>query len=164
MSAENGVKSAPKSMAVHPRHSRTVSLAPAPWKGCRTQCQCNRPQPVIVTHSNYVVMNGAPNGVTSDAYDNNGAFIRNRSQKIRDITAGLSNMRFIGERCTNKSNTTCVGAVRGAVVPNWRSDLDGVRLGLLRHPLSERKQFPQSGAIIPLLSGGRELPMIAPST
>ncbi|HLN26650.1 MAG TPA: DUF1559 domain-containing protein [Gemmataceae bacterium] len=81
-------------------------------------------QPVRVAHSSYVGMNGAPNGVTSDAYDNNGAFIRNKSLKIRDITDGLSNTLFIGERCTNMSNTTWVGAVQGAVVPDLRySDL-----------------------------------------
>jgi prepilin-type processing-associated H-X9-DG protein len=36
----------------------------------------------------------------------------------------LSNTLFIGERCTNMSNTTWVGAVQGAVVPDLRySDL-----------------------------------------
>jgi len=81
-------------------------------------------QPVTVAHSSYVGMNGAPNGVTSDAYDNNGAFIRNMGMKIRDISDGLSNTLFIGERCTNMSNTTWVGAVQGAVVPDLRySDL-----------------------------------------
>ncbi len=75
---------------------------------------------VQVAHSSYVGMNGAPNGVTSDAYDNNGAFIRNTRFQIRDITDGLSNTVFIGERCTNMSNTTWVGAVQGAVVPDLR--------------------------------------------
>jgi len=77
-----------------------------------------------VAHGSYVGMNGAPNGVTSDAYDNNGAFIRNQSLRIADITDGLSNTLFIGERCTNMSNTTWVGAVQGSVVPDLRySDL-----------------------------------------
>jgi prepilin-type N-terminal cleavage/methylation domain-containing protein/prepilin-type processing-associated H-X9-DG protein len=81
-------------------------------------------QQITVAHSSYVGMNGAPNGVTSDAYDNNGAFIRNRGFRIADITDGLSNTIFIGERCTNMSNTTWVGAVAGAVVPDLRySDL-----------------------------------------
>jgi prepilin-type processing-associated H-X9-DG protein len=75
---------------------------------------------VVVAHSSYMGMNGAPNGVTSDAFDNNGAFIRNRRLQMRDITDGLSNTLFIGERCTNMSNTTWVGAVQGAVVPDLR--------------------------------------------
>jgi prepilin-type N-terminal cleavage/methylation domain-containing protein/prepilin-type processing-associated H-X9-DG protein len=75
---------------------------------------------VFVAHSSYVGMNGAPNGVTSDAFDNNGAFIRNTGFRIADISDGLSNTLFIGERCTNMSNTTWVGAVQGAVVPDLR--------------------------------------------
>jgi prepilin-type N-terminal cleavage/methylation domain-containing protein/prepilin-type processing-associated H-X9-DG protein len=77
-------------------------------------------QQVTVAHGSYVGINGAPNGVTSDAFDNNGAFIRNNGFKIRDITDGLSNTLFIGERCTNMSNTTWVGAVQGSVVPDLR--------------------------------------------
>jgi prepilin-type N-terminal cleavage/methylation domain-containing protein/prepilin-type processing-associated H-X9-DG protein len=77
-------------------------------------------QPITVAHSSYVGMNGAPNGVTSDAFDNNGAFVRNQGFRIRDITDGLSTTLFVGERCTNMSNTTWVGAVQGAVVPDLR--------------------------------------------
>ncbi len=77
-------------------------------------------QQITVAHSSYIAMNGAPNGVTSDAYDNNGAFIRNTSFGIKDITDGLSNTLFIGERCTAMSNTTWVGAVQGAVVPDLK--------------------------------------------
>ncbi|HEV3238091.1 MAG TPA: DUF1559 domain-containing protein [Gemmataceae bacterium] len=77
-------------------------------------------QQVSVAYSNYVGMNGAPNGVTSDAFDNNGAFIRNTRFRIQDITDGLSNTLFIGERCSNMSKTTWVGAVQGAVVPDLR--------------------------------------------
>jgi prepilin-type N-terminal cleavage/methylation domain-containing protein/prepilin-type processing-associated H-X9-DG protein len=81
-------------------------------------------QPIVVAHCSYVAVNGAPNGVTSDAYDNNGAFIRNVNLNMRNITDGLSNTLFIGERCTNMSNTTWVGAVQGAIVPDLRySDL-----------------------------------------
>jgi prepilin-type N-terminal cleavage/methylation domain-containing protein/prepilin-type processing-associated H-X9-DG protein len=76
--------------------------------------------PITVAYSNYVAINGAPNGVTSDAYDNNGAFIRNTGFWIKDITDGLSNTLFIGERCSNMSLTTWVGGVQGAVVPDLR--------------------------------------------
>ncbi len=77
-------------------------------------------QQITVAHSSYVGVNGAPNGVTSDAYDNNGAFVRNTSFAIKDITDGLSNTLFIGERYTDMSNTTWVGAVQGAVVPDLK--------------------------------------------
>jgi prepilin-type N-terminal cleavage/methylation domain-containing protein/prepilin-type processing-associated H-X9-DG protein len=75
---------------------------------------------VLVAHSSYVGMNGAPNGVTSDAFDNNGAFLRNMRFQMKDISDGLSNTLFIGERCTAMSNTTWVGAVLGAVVPDLK--------------------------------------------
>jgi prepilin-type N-terminal cleavage/methylation domain-containing protein/prepilin-type processing-associated H-X9-DG protein len=75
---------------------------------------------VMVAHGSYIGMNGAPNGVTSDAFDNNGAFLRNTRLQMKDITDGLSNTLFIGERCTNMSNTTWVGAVQGSVVPDLR--------------------------------------------
>ena len=77
-------------------------------------------QPITVAYGSYVGINGAPNGVTSDAYDNNGAFIRNRGLRIAEISDGLSNTLFIGERCSNMSLTTWVGAVRGSVVPDLR--------------------------------------------
>ncbi len=75
---------------------------------------------VLVAHSSYVGMNGAPNGVTSDAFDNNGAFVRNMCFRMKDITDGLSNTLFIGERCTAMSNTSWVGAVQGAIVPDLK--------------------------------------------
>ncbi len=77
-------------------------------------------QPITVAYGSYVAMNGAPNGVTSDAFDNNGPFLRNRGLRIAEISDGLSNTLFIGERCSNMALTTWVGAVRGAVVPDLR--------------------------------------------
>jgi prepilin-type processing-associated H-X9-DG protein len=64
-------------------------------------------------------MNGVL-GVSSDAWDNNGAFIRNRSFRIAEITDGLSNTLFVGERCTSMSSTTWTGAVTNGVVPAVR--------------------------------------------
>jgi prepilin-type N-terminal cleavage/methylation domain-containing protein/prepilin-type processing-associated H-X9-DG protein len=72
-----------------------------------------------VARGNYTAMNGVL-GVTSDAWDNNGAFIRNRTMRIADISDGLSNTLFVGERCTNMASTTWTGAVPNGVVPAQR--------------------------------------------
>jgi prepilin-type processing-associated H-X9-DG protein len=40
--------------------------------------------------------------------------------RITDITDGLSNTLFIGERCTSMSSTTWTGAVTNGVVPAVR--------------------------------------------
>ncbi len=74
---------------------------------------------VIVARGNYVAMNGVL-GVSSDAFDNNGAFLRNRAIRISDIRDGLSNTLFIGERCSSMSSTTWTGAVTNGVVPAQR--------------------------------------------
>ena len=85
----------------------------------------NNGQVITVAHGSYVAVNGAPDGVTGNPYGNNGAFLRNKYMQIREITDGLSTTLFIGERCTNMSNTTWVGAIQGAVVPDLRfSDPD----------------------------------------
>jgi prepilin-type N-terminal cleavage/methylation domain-containing protein/prepilin-type processing-associated H-X9-DG protein len=72
-----------------------------------------------VARGSYTAMNGVL-GVSSDAFDNNGAFLRNRLMRIADITDGLSNTLFVGERCTNMSSTTWTGAVTNGVVPAQR--------------------------------------------
>jgi len=69
-----------------------------------------------VGRSSYVAMNGVL-GVTGDAFDNNGVFLRNRRMKIVDIKDGLSNTLFVGERASNMSHATWTGAVTGGVVP-----------------------------------------------
>jgi prepilin-type N-terminal cleavage/methylation domain-containing protein/prepilin-type processing-associated H-X9-DG protein len=72
-----------------------------------------------VARGNYVGINGIL-GVTSDAWDNNGAFVRSRSMRIADISDGLSNTLFVGERCTSMSSSTWTGAVTNGVVPAVR--------------------------------------------
>jgi prepilin-type processing-associated H-X9-DG protein len=72
-----------------------------------------------VARGSYVAMNGVL-GVSGDAWDNDGAFIRNRSMRIADITDGLSNTLIVGERASNMSNSTWTGAVTGGVVPALR--------------------------------------------
>jgi prepilin-type N-terminal cleavage/methylation domain-containing protein len=72
-----------------------------------------------VARASYVAMNGVL-GVSGDAFDNNGAFLRNRTLRIADIRDGLSNTLFIGERCTSMSSVTWTGAVTNGVVPAVR--------------------------------------------
>jgi prepilin-type N-terminal cleavage/methylation domain-containing protein len=72
-----------------------------------------------VARANYVAMNGVL-GVSNDAFDNNGVFLRNRRMKVADVTDGLSTTLFVGERCGGMSNTTWVGAVLNGVVPAVR--------------------------------------------
>ena len=72
-----------------------------------------------IARGSYTAMNGVL-GVSSDAFDNNGAFIRNRSFKIAEINDGLSNTLFVGERCTSMSSSTWTGAVTNGVVPAQR--------------------------------------------
>jgi prepilin-type processing-associated H-X9-DG protein len=77
-------------------------------------------QPIAVGYCSYVGMNGAPAGVTSDAFDNNGAFIRNQRLAIKDIVDGTSYTICVGERASAMSLTTWVGAVQGSVVPDLK--------------------------------------------
>jgi prepilin-type N-terminal cleavage/methylation domain-containing protein/prepilin-type processing-associated H-X9-DG protein len=72
-----------------------------------------------VARANYVAMNGVL-GVSSDAFDNNGAFLRNTTMRIADITDGLSNTLFVGERSSDMSSVTWTGAMTNAVVPAGR--------------------------------------------
>jgi prepilin-type N-terminal cleavage/methylation domain-containing protein len=72
-----------------------------------------------VERASYVAMNGVL-GVSSDAGDNNGAFLRNIAMRTSDITDGLSNTLFVGERSTDMSSVTWTGAVTNGVVPAQR--------------------------------------------
>ena len=72
-----------------------------------------------VARGNYLGMNGVL-GVSSDAFDNNGVFLRNGRMRLADITDGLSNTLFVGERCSSMSDSTWTGAVTGGVVPAIR--------------------------------------------
>ena len=80
-----------------------------------------------VARGSYVAMNGIL-GVSSDSFDNNGAFLRNKTLRIADISDGLSNTLFVGERCTSMSSTTWTGAVTNGVVPAQRYPLPSDQL------------------------------------
>src|SRR5260370_562627 len=57
-----------------------------------------------VARGSYVAMNGVL-GVSSDAFDNHGAFLRNRTLRIADIRHGLSTTLFVTEPASSVSRT-----------------------------------------------------------
>jgi prepilin-type N-terminal cleavage/methylation domain-containing protein/prepilin-type processing-associated H-X9-DG protein len=69
----------------------------------------------VVAQGNYIAVNGV---LETSFYpgNNGGAFLRNSHFRIADITDGLSNTLFIGERNTGHSKTTWTGAVPGGLV------------------------------------------------
>jgi prepilin-type N-terminal cleavage/methylation domain-containing protein/prepilin-type processing-associated H-X9-DG protein len=86
-------------------------------------------RPVQVAHSSYVAIFGNPE-ITLDpgfllgppayperAVEHRGVFYRNSNIRIADITDGLSNTFFIGERSSNLAYATWVGSVTGGQVP-----------------------------------------------
>ena len=98
----------------------SVFVCPSEWKtGTFTVVNASGNPICDVARGNYVAMNGVL-GVSSDAFDNNGVFLRNKSMKFRDIIDGLSNTLFVGERCSSMSDTTWTGAVTNGVVPAIR--------------------------------------------
>ena len=90
-----------------------------PKTGTFTVVDANGNPLVAVARASYVGMNGVL-GVSSDAFDNNGVFLRNRDVRIAKVTDGLSNTLFIGERCSSMSDVTWTGAVTNGVVPAIR--------------------------------------------
>ncbi len=70
---------------------------------------------VVVAHGNYTAVNGVKE--TSFYPGNNtGPFLRNTALRTADITDGLSNTLFVGERNSGHSRTTWTGAVPGGLV------------------------------------------------
>jgi prepilin-type N-terminal cleavage/methylation domain-containing protein/prepilin-type processing-associated H-X9-DG protein len=88
-----------------------------------------------VAHSNYVGCNGWEecfNNAGGDAQGSgsdglsgayglsgNGLFYRNSTNRIANVSDGLSNTIFIGERSSNHSPSTWTGAVTGGRCPAW---------------------------------------------
>ena len=69
----------------------------------------------VVAQGNYI----ASNGVRETSFypgNNNGAFLRNSKFTVANISDGLSNTLFIGERNSGHSKTTWAGAVPGGLV------------------------------------------------
>jgi prepilin-type N-terminal cleavage/methylation domain-containing protein/prepilin-type processing-associated H-X9-DG protein len=69
----------------------------------------------MVPQSNYVASNGVKE-TSSYPGSNDGAFLRNRPLRIRDIQDGLSNTLFVGERNSGHAKSTWVGSVAGGLV------------------------------------------------
>jgi prepilin-type N-terminal cleavage/methylation domain-containing protein/prepilin-type processing-associated H-X9-DG protein len=69
----------------------------------------------VVAHGNYVGNNGVMETSTYPGC-NNGVFLRNRRLRVKEITDGLSNTLFVGERNGAHSRTTWAGAAPGGMV------------------------------------------------
>jgi prepilin-type N-terminal cleavage/methylation domain-containing protein len=91
-----------------------------------------------VAHGNYVGCNGweecfwnaggAGNPAGSDGLPGqygsggNGLFYRNSRNRIANVTDGLSNTIFVGERSSNHAPSTWTGAVAGGRCPAWMAN------------------------------------------
>jgi prepilin-type N-terminal cleavage/methylation domain-containing protein/prepilin-type processing-associated H-X9-DG protein len=94
---------------------------------------------VTIAHGNYVGCNGweecfsnaggAGDGSGADGLtgglgqSGNGLFYRNSRNNIANVTDGLSNTIFVGERSSNHSPSTWTGAVAGGRCPAWMASL-----------------------------------------
>lgn len=74
---------------------------------------------VVVAAGAYVACNGN-DGVSDAAASNDGAFLENRAMVLSEISDGLSNTIFIGERSARMSLSSWTGAVTGGAVPAVR--------------------------------------------
>jgi prepilin-type N-terminal cleavage/methylation domain-containing protein len=75
----------------------------------------------VLAHGSYVACNGNDGVDDNSTPPHTGAFLRGtRGLRIADMTDGLSNTFFVGERCTTMSLSTWTGAVTGARVPSVR--------------------------------------------
>jgi prepilin-type N-terminal cleavage/methylation domain-containing protein/prepilin-type processing-associated H-X9-DG protein len=74
-----------------------------------------------LAQGSYVACNGNDGVDDNTTPPHTGAFVRGvRGFRTADITDGLSNTFFVGERCTTMSIATWAGAITGAQVPSVR--------------------------------------------
>jgi prepilin-type N-terminal cleavage/methylation domain-containing protein len=79
----------------------------------------------VLAHGSYVACNGNDGVDDNTTPPHTGAFVRAvRGFRIADITDGLSNTFFVGERCTTMSWSTWAGVPLGALDPSIRSPGD----------------------------------------
>jgi prepilin-type N-terminal cleavage/methylation domain-containing protein/prepilin-type processing-associated H-X9-DG protein len=74
----------------------------------------------VVAHGSYVACNGNDGVDDTTTPEHTGAFVRGRGFRIADITDGMSNTFFVGERSTTMSLSTWTGAITNAQVPSVR--------------------------------------------
>jgi prepilin-type N-terminal cleavage/methylation domain-containing protein/prepilin-type processing-associated H-X9-DG protein len=89
-----------------------------------------------LAHGSYVACNGNDGVDDNSTSPHTGAFVRGTMGfRIADVTDGLSNTFFVGERCTTMSWSTWVAAVTGALDPSVRSpgDFSGASALVLGH-------------------------------
>ena len=78
-----------------------------------------------LAQGSYVACNGNDGVDDNSTPPHTGAFVRaTRGFRFADISDGLSNTFFVGERCTTMSLSTWVGVPPGAQVPSVRSPGD----------------------------------------
>jgi prepilin-type N-terminal cleavage/methylation domain-containing protein/prepilin-type processing-associated H-X9-DG protein len=90
----------------------------------------------MLAHGSYVACNGNDGVDDNSTPPHTGAFVRGtRGFRVADITDGLSNTFFVGERCTTMSLSTWAGVIPGAQVPSIRSpgDFSGPSALVLGH-------------------------------
>ena len=76
----------------------------------------------VLAHGSYVACNGNDGVDDNTTPPHTGAFVRGvRGFRIAEITDGLSNTFFVGERCTTMSESTWAGAIPNAQDPSVRA-------------------------------------------
>jgi prepilin-type N-terminal cleavage/methylation domain-containing protein len=90
----------------------------------------------LLAHGSYVACNGNDGVDDNSTPPHTGAFVRGtKGFRVADVTDGLSNTFFVGERCTTMSLSTWTGVPTGALVPSVRSpgDASGAPALVLGH-------------------------------
>jgi prepilin-type N-terminal cleavage/methylation domain-containing protein/prepilin-type processing-associated H-X9-DG protein len=90
----------------------------------------------VLAQGSYVACNGNDGVDDNTTPPHTGAFVRaTQGFKFADVSDGLSNTFFVGERCTTMSLSTWAGVPTGAVVPSVRSpgDVSGGSALVLGH-------------------------------
>jgi hypothetical protein len=73
-----------------------------------------------VAHGSYVACNGNDGVDDNTTPPHSGAFVRGRGFRFAEISDGLSQTFFVGERCSTMSLATWAGAITNAQVPSVR--------------------------------------------